>query len=238
MFKIVICDDQKEILQSTKDFINRSLAGKDIAIDCYDSADALLSGDTSDTDLFILDIAMPDTDGFELAERLNKSDSKARVIFLTSEVGRVFDGYKYRAFRFVAKGDEAALEEGLTAAFDTKPENRCITLNIKARSSAKTQLTFALPHIIYFEYNLRQLSVVTLKGSFEVTGSKLSDLTDKLTDQGFVCVHRSYLVNMAHINCFEKNDIVLSNGEHIYIGSRPYMVRQVKQRYFRYIEED
>lgn len=238
MFKIVICDDQKEVLESTALCIKSLSGGAEFEIETFESGADLLAADTERADLFVLDIGMPGMDGFELAERLNGRSLNAKIIFLTSEAGRVFDGYKYRAFRFVVKGDTEALNEAVTAAFRTRRTDRRITLNIKKGHNEKERMVFNKEQILYFEYNLRQLSVKTSSGSYDVAGEKLADFVDRFSPLGFVFVHRSYLVNMAHISRFDKNDIVLSNGERICIGSKSSMVRRIKQEYFRFIDAD
>ncbi|MBQ6554765.1 MAG: response regulator transcription factor [Firmicutes bacterium] len=233
MFKIILCDDRDEILFAVRDFTDTILENAEHSCRVFTNPLELLAADIADTDLFILDIGMPEMDGFELSQKLREKCAGAKIIFLTSETARVFDGYKYRAFRFVAKGDNEALKEGILSALPKVSEKR-IDLNLKTEGHIKA----ALGDILYFEYNLRALTVWLKDGCHKLSGGRLADLTAQLEPLGFVCVHRSYLVNMSHINCFDKNDILLSNGTRINMGTKASAVKQVKQRYFKYIEED
>ena len=233
MFRIILCDDCSEILYAVRKFTDEILADREHSCLVFTEPAALLAADIADTDLFILDIGMPEMDGFELSQILREKCAGAKIIFLTSETERVFDGYKYRAFRFVPKGDKDALREGILSALPSMASRR-IELNLKKEG----QMRVPAGSIIYFEHNMRMLTVWLENGVHELSSGRLSDLTALLEPLGFVCVHRSYLVNMAHIKCFEKNDILLSNGARINMGTKSSAVKQVKQRYFKYIEED
>ena len=233
MFRIVLCDDQREILLAIQKYTDSILETTEHTCRGFTKPSQLLAADIADTDLFILDIGMPETDGFELSLKIREKCGKAKIIFLTSETDRVFDGYKYRAFRFIAKGDNEALKEGILSALPRISEKR-IDLNLKKSGHIRAELG----EIIYFEYNLRVMTVWFADGGYEMTGGKLSDLAAKLEPLGFVCVHRSFLVNMAHIKSFEKADIVLSNGAKIGMGTKTSAVKQIKQRYFKFLEQD
>lgn len=54
-------------------------------------------------DIFILDVEMPDMDGFELADKIRKYTETSVIIFLTSHDEMASMGYKSKALRYVIK---------------------------------------------------------------------------------------------------------------------------------------
>lgn len=68
-------------------------------------------------DIFILDVEMPDMDGFELADKIRKYTETSVIIFLTSHDEMASMGYKSKALRYVIKLNlERDIEEALESA--------------------------------------------------------------------------------------------------------------------------
>ena len=61
----------------------------------------------------------------------------------------------------------------------------------------------------------------------------LSLCEEILKGRGFVRIYTSFLVNMYHIRCLEKNNVLLDNGECLYVSRRRYP--EVKIKFENYI---
>ncbi len=101
MPKILIVDDEPSII----DIISFALETEGFStISCATGGDALVEIEAVDFDLLILDIGLPDINGFELAKRI-RSSSQVPIIFLTarsSEIDRVV-GLELGADDYVTK---------------------------------------------------------------------------------------------------------------------------------------
>jgi two-component system LytT family response regulator len=56
-----------------------------------------------------------------------------------------------------------------------------------------------------------------------MVSKSLKEYQEMLSDQGFFRVHKSYLINLAHILRFEKAEggyVVMSNGDKVPVSSR------------------
>jgi CheY-like chemotaxis protein len=103
---ILAVDDNAFFLDALK----TALQDTEYKLICVTSgADALRFIQKRHPDLFILDIEMPEMDGYELAGELRKSGAKAPIIFLTGNAGK----------KYVLKAMEAGAAE-----FIVKPINK------------------------------------------------------------------------------------------------------------------
>jgi two-component system, OmpR family, response regulator ChvI len=79
--KILLVDDELDIILSLKLFLEEN----GFEVDAYDNpSSAIADYKPGLYHLLILDIKMPQIDGFELYERIHKMDNNANVFFLTA----------------------------------------------------------------------------------------------------------------------------------------------------------
>lgn len=65
----------------------------------------------------------------------------------------------------------------------------------------------------------------------------LSQCEEKLRGRGFVRIDRSFLVNMYHIRCLERENMLLDNGERLYVSRRRYPeVKLAFEQYIRHLD--
>lgn len=110
---------------------------------------------------------------------------------------------------------------------------------LKVPSAEKTGFTWGgkVMHIyrrdiLYLESEHHDIRLHTLGEVLPVTES-LSQCEQKLRNQGFVRIHRSFLVNMYHVRCLEKGNVLLDNGERLYVSRQRYP--EVKFQFENYI---
>jgi two-component system copper resistance phosphate regulon response regulator CusR len=115
--RILIVDDEPDIAQVLK----MGLEDNGFAVDAYnDPLDAISNFEVGSYDLLLIDIKMPNMDGFELYLEIKKIDNSANVCFLTAS-----EQY-YEEFR---KKEYYALDRNL---FIRKPiENEELVKEIK-----------------------------------------------------------------------------------------------------------
>ena len=91
MTKILVVDDEKDVTLAFK----IALEDKRLKVDSYnDSFQALSNYTPGAYDLVVLDIRMPDMDGFALYQEIRKIDSKVKICFFTA--AEVDLEHKYR----------------------------------------------------------------------------------------------------------------------------------------------
>ena len=88
-YRLLLVDDDTDILLTFKKGLeevqNTIVEGVNLQVDTFaDPKEALTSFKAGVYDLLLLDIRMPDINGFELYEELKKIDDKPKVCFITA----------------------------------------------------------------------------------------------------------------------------------------------------------
>lgn len=168
-------------------------------------------------DMYILDIDMPDLNGFELANRIYKKNSRAVIVFCTMHDNLVYDSFRLNAFYFVRKNN---LEEDL--AYSIKKYLSLHSSNTYIVKTAFGIEKIPLEQIIYCEVVHNDM-YFHLENSNEIRERKsMQKLSVELISMGFIQIGKSFLVNMKHITRISDYKAVLSNNQSISIPKTQY----------------
>ena len=226
--RIAICDDLEEARKKTAEALRTVV--RELSITEFDDGKELLRAHAFHPfDLIVLDILMPNMNGMEIAAELRKNDTDTPVIFLSESDEFGVESYRVFAFDYLLKPiDPEQLKLCMKRLFARFKKKDYITVTYSG-----TETNILLSNILYLESNLRKV-IFTLSGNrrIEVTG-KLSDFEGALTAHGFCRCHKSYIVNMEHIDSIGDNAFVLTDGKTVKI-SRAYM-HSAKKAYFDYV---
>jgi DNA-binding NarL/FixJ family response regulator len=91
---VLLVDDHSEVLRSLK----RMLASHvDVVATATNAGEALDAARSLDPDIAVLDITMPERDGFQVAQDLAEQGSRARIVFLTMHESAEFVAQAFRS---------------------------------------------------------------------------------------------------------------------------------------------
>ncbi|MBY0755673.1 LytTR family DNA-binding domain-containing protein [Clostridium sardiniense] len=227
MINIAICDDdynflnifEKQVYNIFKKF------QVDINIEKYsDSLSFMQTYKKNFYNIIFLDICMPNINGLQVAERIKNIDNTAELVFVTSFDKCVYRSFKFRPFRFVRKNrinDE--IEEVIEDFLDYyKKENSIISFKIKDGF-----LNLNKDEVLYFDIENRKIRIHTKNEIYYSNNIKFNKFVEVLEEDGFIEVHRGYLVNKKYIKEYRKNIITLYNNETIPVSR--YKVSQVEK---------
>jgi DNA-binding NarL/FixJ family response regulator len=111
--RVILADDQPLVRAGLRMLIEQ-IPGIDVAGEAGTGAEAVQLVRDADPDVVVMDIRMPGMDGIEATQLITASDTRARVLVLTT----FDDDYVYGALRAGASGflvKDMALEDILTA---------------------------------------------------------------------------------------------------------------------------
>jgi two-component system LytT family response regulator len=235
MLRTIIIDDEAHMRQTLEKMVRRFCPDLNIVA----TADGVKAGidaiQKHNPDLVLLDIKLEDGTGFNILEKLEPVDFK--VIFVTA-----YDQYAIKAFKFSAidyilkpvdpdelveavRKTENILQNDFNTQLDilkdnfngTNPEKKIIL------KTAENIHLVKVTNINYCESDGSYSLIYLLNGKKIMVSHTLKDYEELLKDSGFFRVHKSYLINMQHINRFEKSDggyVVLENECKVPVATR------------------
>ena len=98
--KLGICDDEAVVHHQVKEYIEGIDFGVSLElVDFYNGKELLES--TSQIDILLLDICMPELDGIEIGRKLKGNLNIGKIIMLTSMVERFQEAFEIEAYRWM-----------------------------------------------------------------------------------------------------------------------------------------
>lgn len=220
MISIAVCDN--ELLERLKISAKIRTIMEELQVSC--SIEQFSSGKElliflERFDLIFLDILMDEMDGMETARRCRELGFDKTLIFLSSSRKYVFDAYDVGAFHYLVKPAE---DEKLKTVLKRAVKKEQFTSNdyiVISRERQKRKLF--LDAVRYFEIKGRQIDIHEENGIFTYY-EQIGNLEKQLNGKGFFRCHKSYLLNLKHVDGYSRQEAILDNGERIIIAKRRY----------------
>lgn len=172
------------------------------------SGEDLLSNYPNNIDLLFLDIQMNGLNGMDVARRIREFDNNVEIIFTTSVLDYVCEGYEVNAYRYMLKPIEYNIFKnnmGKCIENIIKKKNDLLTINDKSKL-----IKIKFDDILYIETSKRQLIIHTINGH-EIIKMSIRKL-EKLLNKDFFRCHNSFIVNLEKINKIDVSDIYINNA--------------------------
>lgn len=229
MINVAVCDDSKYDIQTVKDEISRYTTKKrvNLNVDYFLKPELLLYEleDGKMYDIFILDVSMPDKDGFQLADDIRKYSETSVIMFLTSHEEQALNGYKSKALRYIIKLNiNNDFEEAMDSAVYeiAKIDESTITLH-----HYNDYWRIPYKDIIAVTRISRQLVISTITYGELTDNRGINDFFNTLNDNRFLFIDRSCFVNIDYISQIIGFNLKLKNGQVLPISRRS--LQNVKQ---------
>lgn len=220
MLSIAVCDD--ELLECLTISAKVRTIMEEMQIPCsiktFRGGKELLSC-LDQFDLIFLDILMGGMDGMETARKCRELAFDKMLVFLSSSRRYVFDAYDVEAFHYLVKPvEEEKLKKVLRRAAEKEKQ---VSKDYIVVSKERQKRKLFLDSIRYFEIKGRQISVHEEHGIFSYY-EQIGILEEQLKGKGFFRCHKSYLINLQHVEVYNRQEVILDNEERITIAKRRY----------------
>lgn len=233
MIKIGICEDEKEMQNLIESHLQNLLKNREYKIEKYISGEELLQANFEDIDILLLDIQMGKLSGMDTARRIREVNSKMEIIFITSLIDYVQEGYEVRAYRYLLKPIELEeLKKHVLNCINEIEKNKNHYILIKNKSN--TYKIYS-NEITYIEVQKKDMLIHTINKDFDVRYS-LEKVEKDLNLDKFVRCHKSFLVNLTYVENIKSNIAILESGEEVPISR--YRYKEVKEKFLRFIGDE
>ena len=235
--RALIVDDEKLNRDILEILISKHCPKVEVIAKSNSADDARLKIASNNVDILFLDIAMPNETGFELLESI--PTRQFSVIFITAYNQFAIKAIKANALDYILKPidpeelkmavDKAVLIQGsksITSNIENSLNDNIDNLigEINKNTNQITSLSLPLKNgykivktidVNYFEAS-NNYSIIHMVNRDEFVVSKtLKEFNEILDDNGFLRIHKSYLVNKDHISAYNRLEgmsIELKNG--------------------------
>ena len=179
-------------------------------------------------DLIFLDIEMPGVDGISLAKKIRANYPDIEIIFISNREDLVFDALRANPRGFIRKSKFLEdTKDVIDQWFKQRPVKDLSVLMVQGQAGTQS---VPLNNIIYIEGlgKIQEIHTSTDSDTIEMHHS-MKELEENLSTQGFLRIHRGYLVNYRFIKRLENRDAVLTNGERLPMSRQ--RVQEIRNQY-------
>lgn len=244
--KVVVCDDSMEDLEKIRGLLTKYIetiaSEKGIPLEAeyfmysaelYRQIQARSLGD-----IYILDMIMTEKSGIDIGALIRRTDERSVIIYVTSSDDFALEAYGVRAVRYLLKPlQEALFIEALDyAVTDISKTKKDVVYTVKTKEGL---VSVPYSRIEYIENYSRTLNVCltdkkTVQSIF-IRKSFDEEIRQIVENGGFVQVHKSFLINLRHVEKLAPTSVLMKSGANIPVSKT--RTAEVKKEYLKFVSE-
>lgn len=211
MLKVVICDDDKSILNNVANIVENKITERQVACDIQAINDARILLEElkkNSIDILFLDIDMPYYSGMDIASYISENNLSTILIFVTSHDELVFKTFAYKPFGFIRK---THLDEEIDELIDRLSKELEFRKQELVITKAGEIVKIPLNEISYIESDGNYLNIRTGEEIIRHRET-MTNMENELKGKDFIRCHKGYLVNVNHIEKMKMSELVVKCG--------------------------
>ena len=238
-FRVAVCDDDEAALSIIASSLKNVFAahGVEATTSLFSSALELQKVmPTRRFDLLLLDIDMPGLDGIEFARQLREQRDKVDIMYISNREDKVFDSLRVSPVGFIRKSRFLEDMSEVVGAYLEARKDRHRTSVVVLREG-ESVYPVQVSSIVYIEGQRKQ-QVVHVEGRERpiCLTRTMAELEEELSGEGFIRIHKGYLVNYRYIQVVKDGEVHLTNGEHLPVSRRKE--RETKERLLELVQSN
>ena len=220
LIKTILLDDEPDAIKLLQLQIDKNCPNVEIIGTYTNPKLAIQSIKKTPPDLLLIDVEMPNLNGFDVLEKLMPIDFS--IIFVTAFNQYAIRAFKYNAIDYLVKPiDISELQNAIEKASQRTRISEMELKLLKQHRLEKTidKIAVSTQNGIHF-IDLKDIimaesknnySVLTLSNKSSFTISKtLKELQEILEESHFLRIHRQYIINLNELLHFNKTDCLLT----------------------------
>ena len=207
MYRIAVCDDETEFLDQFTVQLTEIFSTEQNLIHTYQSGRELFYAlDHGKTyDVFFIDIQIAGENGITLAQQLYIKQKESILIYISAMEQYVFQPFQTELFSFIRK------EKMRKDLQEMMPElqKEWIRRKRKVVLQAYNQMFCLDAQKVLYVERQNKYSIIRMEKESIQLRYKISEIEQIWKDQGFLRIHKEYLVNVNRICKIGQEDLVL-----------------------------
>ena len=237
MLSIVLCDDNEQFLVLLKNVVEKEcrsdvLKGEEINIgpSFGNGKDLIEYIKTNHVDVVLLDIDMPNMNGFEVAKYICKEHKYVKIIFMSAYDNFVYSAFEFYPFAYLRKShisDE--LPKVLKRIFEKihEPDKQLKLITIEGIKIIDVN------SILYVESKHNYYSLYSISGKEYVCRGTLAEFEKDILKFDFFRIHAAFIVNLEYVEKILEKGYISVKNKTLPIAQR--RVKEFKKVYTDYI---
>lgn len=220
MLNIAICDDELSVGSYLEDVILRQTqkTGVETEIEIFSTAEECLKfiKEEHSFDLLFLDIELGKMNGIELASTVREDleNDYMQIVYVSGKESYAMELFETQPLNFLVKPiDEEKVSKVLEKAIKILKKDEKVFCYKKGHKQKKE----LFKDILYFEVKNREIMICTRNQKDTFYGT-MKNLVEELEKSDFFICHKSFLVHYKKVKMFEKNQLIMENGDIIPIS--------------------
>jgi len=224
--RTIIVEDEKISMEILSNYLAKYCPDVQIVAKAVDVREGIELVRNTEFDLLFLDIELPFGNAFDVLESI-KTSKTFETIFVTAYEKYAKEALNNHAAYYILK--PLSIDELIKAvdyvqqklATDKNPKVKNLLSKIPIADNSSIDF-IPLEDIIYCRARDNYTEFI-LKDKKILSSKALKSYDEKLSDSGFVRIHRSYLININHVNKYYKGSggyIIMSNGDSLDVSKK------------------
>lgn len=220
MLRIAICDDDKIICQQLEDMLTdiEEETNEQYEVEVFYSGEELYRylKKNNRYNLIFLDIEMRDLNGVEVGKKIRDemNDETTQIVYISGREDYAMDLFEVRPLNFLIKPvSKNKVEAAVNKAIKILGESK----HFYEYKNGNVNFSVSVGDILYFESDGRKVNIILMDDIKSFYG-KLSEVEEKLRNQDFIMIHKSYLINFNHVIEYTYDYVKMSNKETLTIS--------------------
>ena len=235
MIYFAIVDDDPVYVVELQAYCKKLLEKYVYEMRVYSSYEALKKDKKylKEVDVLISDIELEEENGISEAKKLKEEYPNICILFISSYIKYAPMVYDVDHLYFVLKDQlRLRLAKALQAAlrFVDSQKNDMLTIKWKGQFDV-----VPVKDILMIERQNRKTRIVTKEKDY-FTYVPFQEIVDELSQDDFIRIHFSYLVQLRYVKHFERDHVILKNEEYVPI-SRTYE-KKAKDLFLKYLSSE
>ncbi|MEG1634248.1 MAG: LytTR family DNA-binding domain-containing protein [Rikenellaceae bacterium] len=231
--KCLAVDDEPLALSIIENFCNK-IPSMELISTAANGIEAVEILKTQQVDLMFIDINMPHMSGIEVVRMLEKPPL---VIFTTAYQNYALTGFELSAIDYLVK--PFSFDRFFKAVNKAQKQLDLINSNITTSTVAADYIMIKVDYSVvkvlfssirYVEGLKDYVKIYTTDKNL-VTKSTMKNIEERLPSDKFMRIHKSFVINLDHVNSFENNHVVI-NKDRIPLG------QQYKEIFSSYLDKN
>lgn len=235
MLRFIICEDEPVHQKTLMALLDGTEFSQPVQVEVYDNGADMFDAISGNKrcDVLFLDIRLGEENGFDYARKIRSFDNRVLIIVTTTIAEYAMDGYDVDALDFLLKPIQKDRYERVINRIHTRLKSRNDSKQVFMKNGKRVVVD--MDDVLYLESFGRKTCLYFADGREDSYYRTITELEYELGNGRFIRCHRSYIVNLMHIQRITQKSVELTGNKTVSVSDTKY--KELYDAYTKYMLE-